>query len=314
MQDTPPKPPSPASPPPSPLHARRGYGALADKQVDLYEALHLHPRAPLPELEDALKQAQRWWNGQQANPKYRRQAPDALARLTEAREILFDPIRRQEYDRTLQAFRRSYRELRWQPIRDLVDLLLEDGTCDHQRQHLIVRFAKRRGLQQADIETMLGEEFLRRNIEWIDNTTAPISSPSSQASIRPKYNPSIAMLSLSFVGLLLLPFFGEAHNAILLFVPFINTARLLAKGLYLPKTTPTQTNLWGWFVGIVVLGGATLTSLFSLQHSSAFPIGLFSAVMLWSAWLALTILWEQRPLEQPPSAKAAQKAPTHDAD
>ena len=77
----------------------KSYGGVGDPDTDLYEMLHLEPHCRLEHIEEALQAAQRWWNGQQANPKYRHRARDALARLREAREILFDPIRRQTYDR-----------------------------------------------------------------------------------------------------------------------------------------------------------------------------------------------------------------------
>ena len=58
--------------------------------------LQLEAQSSLEELEEGLRMAQRWWNAQQANPKYRGKASGALARLREARELLLDPIRRQE--------------------------------------------------------------------------------------------------------------------------------------------------------------------------------------------------------------------------
>lgn len=264
--------------------SQKGFGGVADPNQTIYEMLHLDPLAQLAQIEEGLHKAQRWWNAQQANPKYRRQAGEALARLREARGILLDPIRRQEYDRQLQQFRQLYRARQWQPIRDLLDVLLDDQLCTHPQHMLIRKFAAKRGLTEDEIDTFLSEELLKREIR-LQAPPEPKQAV-TRRTLQPAHVGILGLMALSLLGLLILPWFDMSRPAVLLAFPFFNNVRLMMRLLETPNTNqPSQTtNGWDWLVGTAVLGGATVTALLELHHTTMFPLGFATAILLWLSW------------------------------
>lgn len=282
----------------APLEVARHYGEVADPNADLYQMLHLEPHCRPEQVEEALRHAQRWWNAQQANPKYRHRTRAALARLREAREVLLDPVRRQTYDRQRQAVQQHWRQVRWQPVRELMDVLLLDNTCSHQQEQLLVRFARRRNLTDDEIRILLNEEFLRRDVA---REPEPEPLPLSEASSRWRevgHKAVISCLALALVGLSVLPLYNLTSPAILLLVPWLNDVRLLVRSLYLPRPSQEEqpsVNGWDWLAGVAVLGGATATALATMQRHTMLPLGIGVAALIWSAWLLLVILW--RPSE-----------------
>ncbi|MCB9637666.1 MAG: hypothetical protein H6728_17585 [Myxococcales bacterium] len=314
--DHPPKPPLPLLPPPpqtlpatrapAPVvhqtsssdqlpQPRLGYGAVADPHSDFYQMLQLDPRASLAEIEEALRLGIRWWNGQQANPKYRHLAPEALTRLREARETLLDPMQRQTYDRSLQAFRHAHREARWHPIRDLIDVLLIQGRCSVAQEDLIIRYAQKRGLIEEEIERLLEEEFLRRGLKRPVRHQAH-ERPQHSDSVQTGYRVAITLMFLSGVGLFVLPFLGKSRSSVLLMLPLLNNIRLLFRGLTLAERTQEHdAGGWEWFSGIAIFGGATTAALLDLWTSSLFPFGLGIVTLLWLSWLQLVLLWRHTP-------------------
>lgn len=295
-------PPEPASPPewiePPTGKASKNYGAVADLETDFYQMLHIEPHSRIEQIEETIQLAQRWWNGQQANPKYRNKSREALARLREARHILFDPMRRQSYDRQIQATRQQWRQLRWQPVHELMDVLLTGDSCSREQEQLLIRFALRRNLTEEEIRILLNEEYLRRNVE-------PELEPESDTTT-PKPTSFWYTLGYRFVGFsLAVAMFGilwlsvqtQTTPAILLMVPWLNDIRLLVRGLYLKPPAPHEkkasVNGWDWLAGIAVLGGSTGTALVALQHRPLFPLGVVVSSLIWFSWLLLIGLWHR---------------------
>ena len=277
----------------------KSYAGVGDPDVDFYQMLHLERHSRLEQIEEALQAAQRWWNGQQANPKYRHQARDALARLREAREVLFDPIRRQSYDRQRQSTRQNWRKMRWLPVSELIDVLLKEQTCSHAQEELLVNFARRRNLTEEEIRILLNEEFLRRDIE---REPEPEPRPTRSVWHIFGYRSVIAFLSIAFLGILVLALYGSASPAILLLVPMLNDIRLLVRGLYwqaIPEENQPSVNGWDWLVGIAVLGGASVTALVTMQNDPMLPLGIGVATLIWLSWLALVLLWQNPPPLKP---------------
>lgn len=281
-------PPTTPEPPPHLRIARRSYASIADPSVSIYTMLHLAPHADLSQIEEALYQAQRWWNAQQSNPKYRRHANEALARLREAKEILLDPIRRQEYDRQNQHLQHTYKMQRWQPVGDLIDVLVDTHTCTYEQHLLLMRFAQKRGWNEREATDLLAEEYLRRNIHLL----APPQSPTqreTEPSISGTHMLIIGLMLCSLMCILLLPFYNLSRPAILLSFPLFNNLRLLMRA-WMPHTPSASVNGWDWLVGIAVLGGSTITALSDLQTTSWLPLGLVSTALSWLSWLWLTLL------------------------
>ncbi len=258
--------------------------------------LGIETRASIAEIDEALRSGVRWWNGQQANPKYRHLAPEALARLREARETLLDPMRRQNYDRSIQAFRHAHREARWQPIRDLMDVLFLKPPATAAQEDLLIRYAHKRGLDDEEIERLIQEEFLRRSLTR-PLRVAPNALPQHPPNVRFGYRLSIAMIGLSAFGLFAMSLFDLSRPAVLLMLPLLNNLRLLVRGLHLPeRTEKDQPNAWDWMVGITVLGGSTLAALFDAWRSTLFPLGASLSVLIWLTWLQVVLLWRKTPL------------------
>lgn len=283
--------PLPIPHPPTSLPSRRSYGAVADTATHLYEMLHITPQSGPEEIEQALGQAQRWWNAQQANPKYRRQAGEALARLREAKEILLDPIRRQEYDRHLQHFRQRHRAGRWQPVQDLIEVMIQDNALCTQEQHdLLSRFAQKRGFSEEEFDALVSQAFLKQGIQvWTPDPPpeVPVRRPLSAA-----HQLNIAMISGALLGILFLPFCDLSRPAVLLSFPLFNNVRMLLQDLF-PAPQSASANGWDWFAGIALFGGATLTALFELSATRWLPVGLASAGLLWLSWGWLFFLQRQ---------------------
>lgn len=260
--------------------------------------LHIDYTAKLEQIESSLQEAQRWWNGQQANPKYRHRANDALARLREARSVLLDPVRRQTYDRQRQAQSQNWREVRWQPVRELLDILLENNRCSYAQQQLIIRFAQRRNLSDEEISILLNEEFLRREIDVMPPPNLNPAPQNTLTTSRIGYYITMVLMSVAFLGIIGLSLFYSLHRAaILLTFPLLNDLRLLVRGMILSPNTQkkddSSTNAWDWIVGFAVLGGATAASILDIEHHAAFPLGLTIAALIWLAWLILVLLWHQ---------------------
>lgn len=295
-------PKSPSSPPSSP--SLLNYSSVAEPNVDFYEMLHLEPHCRPEQIEKALREAQRWWNGQQANPKFRHKAREALARLREARAVLFDPMRRQSYDRQRQATHHQWRKSRWQPVRELMDVLLQNSRCSHRQEQLLVRFAQRRNLTDEEIEILLNEEFLQRGIER-EPEPAVVSKEQQSFWQTLGYRSIMTLMLAATGGIVVLSFNNLVTPATLLMFPLLNDIRLLVRGLYL-KPSPkdeerASTNGWDWLVGVAVLGGATATSLSVMQRHSLFPLGVTVAALLWLAWLWLVVLWSKTSPDEPPN-------------
>ncbi len=287
---------------PSPA-ALLNYSSVAEPNVDFYTMLHLEPHCRPEQVEKALREAQRWWNGQQSNPKFRHKARAALARLREARTVLFDPMRRQSYDRQRQATHHQWRQTRWQPVRELMDVLLEDNTCSHRQERLLVRFAQRRNLTDNEIAILLNEEFLQRGIEREPEPEVSQTRGLSSFGQKVGYRAVMVLMFAASAGIMVLSFNQLVTPATLLLFPLLNDIRLLVRGLYL-KPSPkdeerASVNGWDWLVGIAVLGGATVTSLSAMQRHPMFPLGVTVAVLLWLAWVGLVALWSKTEPSEP---------------
>jgi Flp pilus assembly protein TadD len=78
---------------------------VVEQVIDFYALLGVPPTASQADVQHALRQAIRTWSKQTARPELdRRHAAERTMRhLREAREVLLDPQRRQEYDRMLAA-------------------------------------------------------------------------------------------------------------------------------------------------------------------------------------------------------------------
>lgn len=258
--------------------------------------LGIDTRASIAEVDEALRAGVRWWNAQQANPKYRHLAPEALARLREARETLLDPMRRQSYDRSLQAFRHAHREARWQPIRDLMDVLFLKPPATIAQEDLLIRYAQKRGIDDEEIERLLQEEFLRRALTR-PLRLPPNALPQHPPHIRFGYRVAIGTISLTAAGIVAMSLFDLSRPAILLMLPLLNNLRLLVRGLSLPERThKDQPNAWDWLAGITVLGGSTVAALADAWRSMLFPLGASVSFLVWLAWLHLTLLWQKTPM------------------
>jgi hypothetical protein len=260
--------------------------------------LLIEPRASLREIEEALREAVRWWNGQQANPKYRDHAAEALARLAEARTIFFDPMRRQAYDRSLQILRHAHREARWQPIRDLMAVLVAtQGRFTLAQEDLVIRCARHRGLEEEEIERLLQEETLHLGVKRPPRLLDDLSQR-HPPKLQHGYRLAMVLLSLSAVSLALMPIFSLTRPAILLMVPLINDIRLWVRGITFFQRKHESLSAWEWLSGIMILGGSTFAAIFDMWQHPFLPLGLISVLLIWSLWLLLTVLWKETPLVQ----------------
>lgn len=268
------------------------YRDVADPATDLYQMLGLSPAATEEELESGMEGAQRWWNAQQANPRFRDKTAPAQARLREARQLLLDPIRRQEYDRDLQALRQEMMRATREPVLGLIATALDQGELSGETRALIVAFAERYGVHPTEAGAMIEDaeaEAPQRP------ATVPAVAPPPQTEILLRPTPSWAFLTSALLlgcGAALGIWLVVAEHpiaAVLLGVPWLNDLRLVALLAAGRPRPPVRSASWEWFLGLVLLGGATLGAMAELWPTAMLPLGFVAAGLVWTAWVLLTL-------------------------
>ncbi len=263
---------------------------VVDPGADLYQMLELSPLASPKEIESAIDEALLWWGKLYLDPEYRERALVAFERLERAREVLLDPIARSRYDRQRQLAQEYWSQLRWQPVRELMEILVRDGSCGVEEYRLLKSFARKRKLSTGEFEALLFAEASSQGIRL--PLSAKIDSESKNRFERPFFRISLILFLVSILLLILLPVldWGLFQSAFLLSIPVANNLRLLIQN---PsdrgEVVSSLKSPVNWFIGLTVLGTPTVVAFLDFYSHHLFTWGALAIGTIWFNWLWLVI-------------------------